>query len=124
MATCFPVDGAISGINGSSEYMSCSAANLFSHCIEIGSSISFLLHSSSQGCGQTLPIDPGRGIFPLISSVAASNSPLAISPTYPWQSVCPCLLYTSDAADEEDSVDLGGRRIIKKKQTQIDKLKK
>ena len=26
-----------------------------------------------------------------------------------------CLLYTSDAADEEDSVDLGGRRSIKKK---------
>ena len=26
-----------------------------------------------------------------------------------------CLLYTSDAADEEDSGDLGGRRIIKKK---------
>eukprot|EP00656_Telonema_subtile_P021685 TRINITY_DN22718_c0_g1_i1.p1 TRINITY_DN22718_c0_g1~~TRINITY_DN22718_c0_g1_i1.p1 ORF type:complete len:169 (+),score=23.96 TRINITY_DN22718_c0_g1_i1:125-631(+) len=25
-----------------------------------------------------------------------------------------CLLYTSDAADEEDSVDLGGRHIIKK----------
>eukprot|EP00658_Telonema_sp_P-2_P056146 TRINITY_DN44632_c0_g1_i1.p1 TRINITY_DN44632_c0_g1~~TRINITY_DN44632_c0_g1_i1.p1 ORF type:complete len:117 (-),score=28.30 TRINITY_DN44632_c0_g1_i1:44-394(-) len=29
--------------------------------------------------------------------------------------MCTCLLYTSDAADEEDSVDLGGRRIIKKK---------
>eukprot|EP00658_Telonema_sp_P-2_P063194 TRINITY_DN51913_c0_g1_i1.p1 TRINITY_DN51913_c0_g1~~TRINITY_DN51913_c0_g1_i1.p1 ORF type:complete len:140 (-),score=53.25 TRINITY_DN51913_c0_g1_i1:69-488(-) len=29
-----------------------------------------------------------------------------------------CLLYTSDAADEEDSVDLGGRRIIKKKKNQ------
>ena len=28
-----------------------------------------------------------------------------------------CLLYTSDAADEEDSVDLGGCRIIKKKNT-------
>src|SRR5664279_3249231 len=26
-----------------------------------------------------------------------------------------CLLYTSDAADEEDSVDLGGSRIIKQK---------
>ncbi|WDT36840.1 hypothetical protein PVA38_11545 [Streptococcus pneumoniae D39] len=26
-----------------------------------------------------------------------------------------CLLYTSDAADEARSVDLGGRRIIKKK---------
>ena len=42
-----------------------------------------------------------------------------------WNSVCffagciaaisVCLLYTSDAADEEDSVDLGGRRLIKKK---------
>ena len=29
----------------------------------------------------------------------------------------PCLLYTSDAADERSSVDLGGRRIIKKKTT-------
>ena len=26
--------------------------------------------------------------------------------------VLPCLLYTSDAADERSSVDLGGRRII------------
>ena len=26
----------------------------------------------------------------------------------------PCLLYTSDAADERSSVDLGGRRILKK----------
>src|SRR5664279_2838134 len=33
-------------------------------------------------------------------------------PLHPFQV---CLLYTSDAADEEDSVDLGGRRIIKKK---------
>ena len=31
----------------------------------------------------------------------------------PWA----CLLYTSDAADERSSVDLGGRRIIKKKKT-------
>ena len=29
--------------------------------------------------------------------------------------VQPCLLYTSDAADERSSVDLGGRRILKKK---------
>ena len=31
----------------------------------------------------------------------------------------PCLLYTSDAADERSSVDLGGRRIIKKKKRTI-----
>ena len=34
--------------------------------------------------------------------------------TGPW----PCLLYTSDAADERSSGDLGGRRIIKKKKQQ------
>ena len=30
-----------------------------------------------------------------------------------WHGIC--LLYTSDAADERSSVDLGGRRILKKK---------
>ena len=32
---------------------------------------------------------------------------------------CSCLLYTSDAADERSSVDLGGRRIIKKKTSEM-----
>ena len=31
------------------------------------------------------------------------------------QDMLPVSYYTSDAADEEDSVDLGGRRLIKKK---------
>ena len=35
------------------------------------------------------------------------------------ETTCPCLLYTSDAADERSSVDLGGRRIIKKKTKQL-----
>ena len=30
-----------------------------------------------------------------------------------------CLLYTSDAADERSSVDLGGRRILKKKKDEL-----
>ena len=34
------------------------------------------------------------------------------------QSYISCLLYTSDAADERSSVDLGGRRIIKKKKSE------
>eukprot|EP00656_Telonema_subtile_P006263 TRINITY_DN12874_c0_g1_i3.p1 TRINITY_DN12874_c0_g1~~TRINITY_DN12874_c0_g1_i3.p1 ORF type:complete len:318 (-),score=39.00 TRINITY_DN12874_c0_g1_i3:78-1031(-) len=42
----------------------------------------------------------GNAIFTIAVGVTGSTS---------------CLLYTSDAADEEDSVDLGGRRIIKKK---------
>ena len=36
---------------------------------------------------------------------------------------CTCLLYTSDAADEEDSGDFGGRRIIKKKKDEKKKKK-
>ena len=44
---------------------------------------------------------------------------------YPFHIVSDsCLLYTSDAADEEDSVDLGGRRIIKKKEKKEKKKKK
>ena len=39
-----------------------------------------------------------------------------ISPqVWAWKENRVCLLYTSDAADERSSVDLGGRRIIKKK---------
>ena len=42
---------------------------------------------------------------------------------FPFQSQLyfprPCLLYTSDAADERSSVDLGGRRIIKKKTREV-----
>ena len=40
---------------------------------------------------------------------------------YGW--VWVCLLYTYDAADEEESVDLGGRRIIKKKKKKKKKKK-
>ena len=39
---------------------------------------------------------------------------MPLDPTHPKYNHC--LLYTSDAADERSSVDLGGRRIIKKKQ--------
>ena len=43
---------------------------------------------------------PRQGVFMNIQRDAPSSA---------------CLLYTSDAADERSSVDLGGRRIIKKK---------
>ena len=40
---------------------------------------------------------------------------VAMARKYAHNSYSTCLLYTSDAADERSSVDLGGRRIIKKK---------
>eukprot|EP00828_Plagiopyla_frontata_P010358 TRINITY_DN154_c0_g1_i1.p1 TRINITY_DN154_c0_g1~~TRINITY_DN154_c0_g1_i1.p1 ORF type:complete len:505 (+),score=104.91 TRINITY_DN154_c0_g1_i1:161-1516(+) len=48
-----------------------------------------------------------------IPVILAENS--GIDPIEAVADAKSCLLYTSDAADEEDSVDLGGRRIIKKK---------
>src|SRR5678815_2416510 len=47
-----------------------------------------------------LPLFQSRAVAPV-----ATGGPMLSS----------CLLYTSDAADERSSVDLGGRRIIKKK---------
>eukprot|EP00658_Telonema_sp_P-2_P078425 TRINITY_DN7340_c0_g1_i2.p1 TRINITY_DN7340_c0_g1~~TRINITY_DN7340_c0_g1_i2.p1 ORF type:complete len:349 (+),score=66.99 TRINITY_DN7340_c0_g1_i2:246-1292(+) len=46
---------------------------------------------------------------------ADNNCTGTLSKREVWGVLRACLLYTSDAADEEDSVDLGGRRIIKKK---------
>ena len=53
-------------------------------------------------CGANIP--DGQLICP------RCNAEVQMVPDYN-----PCLLYTSDAADEEDSVDLGGRRRLKKK---------
>src|SRR5665648_1254656 len=73
-------------------------------------------------------VPPSQGLVSTLRSVLASTTPaikytkidcsvkflpaiITVSSALPSF----CLLYTSDAADEEDSVDLGGRRIIKKK---------
>eukprot|EP00656_Telonema_subtile_P056409 TRINITY_DN9002_c0_g1_i2.p1 TRINITY_DN9002_c0_g1~~TRINITY_DN9002_c0_g1_i2.p1 ORF type:complete len:474 (+),score=82.89 TRINITY_DN9002_c0_g1_i2:606-2027(+) len=54
-------------------------------------------------------------ILPVEGFTHRSSNPM-ITPLRKLQAILKvCLLYTSDAADEEDSVDLGGRRIIKKK---------
>ena len=51
-----------------------------------------------------------------LTSPATTTAALTGWSSKGWESQIPvCLLYTSDAADERSSVDLGGRRIIKKK---------
>ena len=50
-----------------------------------------------------------RGIEKLSESRTFDQS------TFVIERICGCLLYTSDAADDLLCVDLGGRRIIKKK---------
>ena len=61
-----------------------------------------------QGIPETT-VGPGKGLLTrrLLRSLPKFNGPKVI--------YSDCLLYTSDAADERSSVDLGGRRIIKKK---------
>ena len=54
---------------------------------------------------------PGRENFTAPLSVTTARNAVACCSGVPHH----CLLYTSDAADERSSVDLGGRRIIKKK---------
>ena len=61
--------------------------------------------------GFTFEMFNGR---PLMHSPFKANKNEAI-PIDSINRLWPCLLYTSDAADERSSVDLGGRRIIKKK---------
>src|SRR5664279_2504486 len=57
------------------------------------------------------PIYP---LFPILIPIADALPSAGKSAFCDQALVEVCLLYTSDAADEEDSVDLGGRRIIKK----------
>ena len=54
------------------------------------------------------------GTFPTNSVNAASSAAMYVSHPSTYMTMA-CLLYTSDAADERSSVDLGGRRIIQKK---------
>ena len=61
-----------------------------------------------QGISTPTPgADPLSRIAALERRVAALEAEIAL--------LKPCLLYTSDAADERSSVDLGGRRLIKNK---------
>ena len=68
----------------------------------------FTYHKISGIISDDFPISPiGFMKYKLWGGKVFGNVPFLLSNI--------CLLYTSDAADERSSVDLGGRRIIKKK---------
>ena len=52
---------------------------------------------------------------PVVDGDGVDREPAGVEGRTQGARVHRCLLYTSDAADERSSVDLGGRRIIKKK---------
>src|SRR5664279_1785722 len=68
-------------------------------------------------------VDIAALLASVVDDMADAALPVTMTPAAPLIHDCQpgalkraltnlCLLYTSDAADEEDSVDLGGRRII------------
>ena len=69
--------------------------------------------------GSEMCIRDRRESFSLLSDLPLQEKSIeiidALCTNPAMESVWRCLLYTSDAADERSSVDLGGRRIIKKK---------
>ena len=73
----------------------------------------------SRGLGDVYKRQHLHGARRLIESDGQIRDFFGISDLYEfvWRIDGACLLYTSDAADERSSVDLGGRRIIKKKKS-------
>ena len=61
-----------------------------------------------------------RSVPEIIDFVNQVCAPIFENAQLTYEPLTPCLLYTSDAADERSSVDLGGRRIIKKKNKKKD----
>src|SRR5665648_1276885 len=90
-------------------------------------SLSILLVSSCGNVLEKTPIDSfsddavwgDEALTEAFANTAYKSIPFGFQQLNGWRFLpyanMSCLLYTSDAADEEDSVDLGGRRIIKKK---------
>ena len=68
-------------------------------------------HEDHPVFGRSIPVD---SIYSDMLKVKDMKALMLRTAHYP-NHLYTCLLYTSDAADERSSVDLGGRRIIKKK---------
>ena len=71
----------------------------------------------SRGLGDVYKRQQMPGVHPANRSRANKRDVQCLHLHPALRVICPgsCLLYTSDAADERSSVDLGGRRIIQKK---------
>ena len=72
------------------------------------------IHDANTTSVVPLPLDPSLPMEDP-SEPSSHTLPSQTLPDWLHARIQTCLLYTSDAADERSSVDLGGRRIIKKK---------
>ena len=83
---------------------------------EVGHTLGLLHAPCGQGGAMPQNIDPA---YPYAGASIGTPGWNVLTKTFldpaKYKDIMACLLYTSDAADERSSVDLGGRRIIKKK---------
>ena len=88
--------------------------------------VALLIMTVSLGVNRSINLSPEQSVTstlgaadglvsPGFSVLAGSSSPTVPINRWKVRQINPCLLYTSDAADDSLRVDLGGRRIIKKK---------
>ena len=84
--------------------------------INFGSPISPTFCNCGENYEYGLLAGLGNGRFVFLKKDTSKLDNFIVSKAaHPFDTLDICLLYTSDAADERSSVDLGGRRIIKKK---------
>ena len=81
---------------------------------KLGFLVNFLSHPVIAGFTSAAAIIIAISQFKHLLGIKVSGEKFLDIITQIFQNIV-CLLYTSDAADERSSVDLGGRRIIKKK---------
>ena len=95
-----------------------------SHSLQLGPTAAPLLSADADTWSSATDRPGGLTLAALSPSESDAGQLLAVGDVHfllePYNTVHDngCLLYTSDAADERSSVDLGGRRIIKKKNTE------
>ena len=78
-------------------------------------SVPYALFSANSSGGAGWGLSGNSGTNPETNFIGTTDEKDVV---FKRDNVIACLLYTSDAADERSSVDLGGRRIIKKKKEQ------
>ena len=69
-------------------------------------------------------VDLADALLEILAQILLRLFEIALHALAALDQFAPCLLYTSDAADERSSVDLGGRRLINKKKQKKEKKNK
>src|SRR5665811_251957 len=86
------------------------------HLVSQGKRVLLVSTDPASNVSQVLGVTIGNAVTPIehVPGLSAMEiDPEQAAEAYRERIIAPCLLYTSDAADDLTRVDLGGRRILK-----------